>query len=144
MQESTYVASLDAQAKQRYSEKLSCVGLSMADDPYLSSNDDKYVNDMTTWPSIEYGHIFGYFVTRPGVYTQQELLSWKQMDAYNFFQAGYVRTVFSYQFGPGKCMVVLKARVNPSQRSPDDSRMAWIISKRGGEIVCAHCTCMAG
>ena len=55
--------------------KLFCVGLSMADDPYLSSNDEKYVNDMTTGPSIEYGHIFGYFVTRPGVYTQQELLS---------------------------------------------------------------------
>ena len=70
----------------------------------------KYVNDMTTWPSIEY--IFGYFVTRPGVHMQQELL---QMDAYNFFQVGYVRTVLPFQFGPGKCMFVLKARVIPSQ-----------------------------
>ena len=54
MQESTYVASLYAQAKRRYLEKLSCVGLSMSDDPYLSCNDRKYVNDfdMTT----EHGH----------------------------------------------------------------------------------------
>lgn len=144
VQESTYVASLDVQAKRRYLEKLSCVGLSMSDDPYLSCNECKYVNDMTTWPRIEYGHIFGYFVRRPGVYTQEELLSWKQMDAYNFFQAGHVRTVFSYRFGPGKKMVLLKAKVNPSQRSPDDTRVAWIICKMDGEIICAHCTCMAG
>ena len=83
MQESTYVASLDAQAKRRYLENLSCVGLLMSDDPYLSCNDRKYVNDMTTWPCIEYGHIFEYFVRRPGVYTQEELLSWKEMNAYN-------------------------------------------------------------
>ena len=57
----------------------------MADDPYLTSNDE-YVTNMTTWPSMEYGYIFGYFVTRSGVYTQQELLSWKQIDVYNFFQ----------------------------------------------------------
>ena len=85
----------------------------MADNPYLSYDDDKYVNDMTTWPSIEY--LFGYFVTRPGAYMQQEPL---QMAAYNFFQVGYVRTVFLFQFGPGKCMVVLKARVIPT---PSDS-----------------------
>ena len=68
------------------------------------------------------------------------------MDAYNSFQAGHVRTVFSHQFGPGKKMVLLKAKVNPSQRLPDDTRVAWIISKTNGEIihVCTHCTCMAG
>ena len=38
---SNYVESLDTKARQRYSEKLSCVGLSMADDPYLSINHKK-------------------------------------------------------------------------------------------------------
>ena len=144
VQESTYVASLDAHAKRRYLEKLSCVGFSMSDEPYLSCNDHKYVNDMTTWPCIEYGHIFGYFVRRPGVHTKEELLSWKRMGAYNFFQAGHVSTVFSHQFGRGKKMVLLKAEVNASQRSPDDTREAWIISKTNGEIIYEHCTCMPG
>jgi len=48
---------------------------------------------MTTWPLLEYGHIFGYFIKRLGVYTQEQLLSWKQKDAHNFFQASYVHTV---------------------------------------------------
>ena len=48
---------------------------------------------MTSWPKIEYGHIFAYFITRPATYTQQELVSWKQMEAYNYYESGHVRKV---------------------------------------------------
>jgi len=54
--------SLDVRAKQCYLEKLSCVGLSINDDPYLESNQGRFANDMTTSPVLEYGHIFGYFI----------------------------------------------------------------------------------
>ena len=111
----------------------------------MPSNYEKFANDMTTWPTLEYGHIFCYFIKRPGVYTQEQLLSWKQMDTFNFFQAGYVRTVQSFRFGPpGKRFVMLKAKVNPSQQSPDDAHEPWLVVKQEGEIVTAHCTCMAG
>ena len=62
MNESVYFKSLDARAKKRYLEKLVCVGLSIEDDPYLPSNYGKFANDMTTWPTLEYGHIFCYFI----------------------------------------------------------------------------------
>ena len=67
------------------------------------------------------------------------------MEAYNYFESGYVRAVLSMTFGLGKerC-VVLKAKVNPSQRSPDNCHVAWLIAKVEGDILCAHCTCMAG
>lgn len=136
---SPYVASLDSKARQRYLEKLSCVGLTLEEDPYYVKNESKYQNDLTTWPKIEYGHIFGYFVKRPGIYTQEQLLSWKQLDAYNYFQAGFVRTVFSSCFGRDK--VILKAKVNPSQKSPDQAHEAWLVAM---EIFSLHCTCMAG
>ena len=100
---------------------------------------------MANWPQIEFSHYFAYFITRPGVYTQEQLLSWKQLDAFNYYQEGYVRTVFSFGFSHhGKSLVMLKAKVNPSQRSPDDAHEPWIIAKFEGDIVCAHCTCMAG
>ena len=54
---SSYVNSLDAEAKRRYCEKLSSVGLSTTDDPYLPANVGKYANDMTTWPKIEFSAI---------------------------------------------------------------------------------------
>ena len=121
------------------------VGLLLSDDPYLESNDGRFSDDMSLWPRVEYGHIFAYFIKRPGTYTQEQLLSWKQLEAYNFFESGYVRTVYAMAFGQGvrKC-ILLKAKVNPSQRSPDDVREAWIIAKPDGSIVSAHCTCMAG
>ena len=54
-----YYESLEAKAKQRYREKLFCMGLSIQDDSYLPINNSRFVNDMTTWPRIEFGHIFG-------------------------------------------------------------------------------------
>ena len=46
MENSSYVASLEAKAKERYCGKLSCIGLSIQDDPYLPKNDARFVNDM--------------------------------------------------------------------------------------------------
>ena len=57
---------------------------------------------MTNWPKIKYEHIFAYFIIRPGTYTQEELLSWKQLEAYNYYKCGYVRMVLSMVFGHGK------------------------------------------
>jgi hypothetical protein len=34
--------------------------------------------------------------------------------------------------------------VNPSQRSPDEAHTAWVATKKDGEILTAHCSCMAG
>ena len=64
IENSGYFESLDAKAKERYREKLSCVGLSIQDDPYLPTNGARFVSDMATWPRIEFGHIFAYFITR--------------------------------------------------------------------------------
>ena len=140
---SVYYESLDWQGKKRYKEKLEVVGLTLEGDPYSGS--ERFSLDMTSWPRIEYGHIFGYFITRSGTYTQQELLSWKQLEAFNYFESGYVRSVLSMTFGTGEARcVVLKAKVNPSQRSPDNAHEAWVIARIGGDILCAHCTCMAG
>ena len=143
MQESDYFRSLEAPAKRRYVEKLSTVGFSLEDDPYLPKNEVRFSDDMTTWPQIEFGNIFTYFILRPGLYTQEQLLLRKQLDSYNFLQAGYARSVFSLTFQHlGKKYVLQK--VNPSQRSPDEAREAGIIALLDRMIICAHCTCMAG
>ena len=46
MENSSYFESLEAKAKVKYCEKLSCVGLSIQDNPYLPKHDARFVNDM--------------------------------------------------------------------------------------------------
>ena len=39
------------------------------------------------WSIVEYGHIFA---ERPGVYTKEQLLAWKQLESYiNYFHMQY-------------------------------------------------------
>ena len=139
---SEYYDTLSEESKVRYAEKLKLAGLSLEEDPYDYRNNNNYKDDMTAWPPLEYGHIFTYFIRRPGLYTQEQLLSWKQLEAYNYFLNGYVRSVHVYKLKSGAC--VLKSFVNPSQRSADKPHNPWVIVNADGSVVTAHCTCMAG
>ena len=63
----------------------------------------------------------------------------------DYFESGHVRTVLCMAYGTGKTKnVLLKAKVNPSQRLPDNAHEAWLVAKLEGDIFCVHCTCMAG
>ena len=138
---SDYRNSLDPIARRRYTEKLKLVGLTEAEDPYALWSDDKFQDDMALWPPLKYGHIFCYFLERPGVFTKRELMQWKSMEAYNYFQSGHVRSVKVYQSPSSSIMMAV---VNPSQSSPDSARHAWIALRSDGEVITAHCNCMAG
>ena len=70
---SDYFAGLNGEDKQRYEDKLRVVGLDLNDDPFDAKNFVKYGPDLTNWPKVEYGHIFCYFIERPGVFTKQQL-----------------------------------------------------------------------
>ena len=45
------------------------IGLSIVDDPYLPENNSRFSADLSSFPQIECGHIFGNFVSHPGTYT---------------------------------------------------------------------------
>ena len=137
---SSYFDMLDARGKARYKEKLETVGLSIDNDPYVLSNADRFHSDMIQWLKIEYGHVFAYSISRPRTYTQEQLLLWKQLEAYNYFENGHVRTVLSMAIGGGSC-VVLKAKVNPSQKGSDHAHAheAWMIDsqERRADYLCS-------
>ena len=137
---SDYFLSLDPVAKQRYRQKLKIIGLDEKWEPYLDTGD--YIDDMSLWPPVEFAHIFCYFIERPGLYTKQQLMQWKSLYAYNYFLSGHVRRVTVKKVNSSIC--VLKAVINPSQSSADRAHEAWVAAKSDGQIVVAHCKCMAG
>ena len=138
---SDYFKKLDPISKERYIERLRMLDLKESDDPYADSNNDKFKDDMTKWPPVEYGHIFCYFIERPGLYTRRQLMQWKSLDAYNYFQSGHVRPVRIWCL---EHVCILMALVNPSQNAPDKAHNAWVATRKDGDIITVHCTCMAG
>ena len=112
--------------------------MTLEDDTYSKERGRNSDANMTSWPPLEYGHIFVYFITRPG-------LSWKQLEDDNYFQSKYVRTVHARRIvNGGTTLCILKAFVNPSQRTPDKAHQAWVVTKSNGHVVTADYTCMAG
>ena len=138
---SSYFNSLDPIARERYEEKLQLLGLSTLEDPYELWNMGKFVESMSLWPPVEYGHIFCYFVEQPGVFTRSELMHWKSLEAYNYFQSGHVHQIKLYKTQSSS---ILMALVNPSQSSPDNAHHAWVGLRSDREVIAVHCTCMAG
>ena len=139
---SEYYDTLSKESKARYAEKLKLTGLGLEEDPYEDRNKNNYKEDMTAWPPLKYGHIFTYFIRWPGLYTQEQLLSWKQLEGYNYFLNGYVLSVHAYKLK--SCTCVLKSLENPSPHSTDKPHNSWVIVNADGSVVTAYCAFMAG
>ena len=72
-----YYESLDSTEKARYIAKLEAVGLTLEDDPNAKESGIIFETNMTSWPPLDYGHILATLITRPGLCTLEQLLSWR-------------------------------------------------------------------
>ncbi|XP_046864314.1 uncharacterized protein LOC124458317 [Xenia sp. Carnegie-2017] len=136
---SEYFLSLQPKAKSRYQEKLSlCDGL----DPYSLKKSD-FLTDHNNFPNLQFPDISNYLVVQTSFYTKKQMKAYKSLEAYNFFVCGWVHEVKSRRvMDNNNCLVF--ARVNHSQRSTATPLKAWVILKDDGEVLTAHCNCMAG
>lgn len=131
---------LNFSARKRYLEKLT-IGGQVLSDPYLM-DEASWCDDMTKWPELQFGDVYTYLINTKGLFTKEKLKAYKSLEAYNYFYNGYVRTVLCHRSGD---LSIMKAKVNPSQKSPENSHEPWvIISTQDGSVEIAHCTCMAG
>ena len=90
----TYLSLLDPVARERYTKRLDIVGLKEEDDPYAEHNSHKFKDDLASWSPIEYGHILCY-----------KSMQWKSLEAYNYFQSGFVRDVNLWAINPDQCIL---------------------------------------
>ena len=69
----------------------------------------------------------------------------KSLEAYTWFQNGWVRTVFHLKPETTPGHFILKGDVTPSMRTSEEPHHPWVAVNRNLETVAvAHCTCMAG
>ena len=137
---SEYVSSLDYLAQKRYSEKYQIEGVTLPD-PY-ELKDEIWSEDLSLWPDLQFSDIYTYLIETKGQYTREDLKAYKSLESYSYYYNGHVRTVYCYTHDR---FVITKAKVNPSQKSPQETHTPWVIIHRASaEIKTAHCNCKAG
>lgn len=124
--------------RKRYLQKIAlCEGI----DPYKVDPKDmsrKY-EDL---PNICYMNLFNYFVLTSSYYSNEEMSAFKSLEAYKQFASGFVKNVLVKRIPNDKRIIV--ATVNHSMRLSLPPLKPWILCKADGNVLVAHCTCLAG
>ena len=137
---SEYFQSFDYLAQRRYTEKLTICD-KVLPDPY-SIGEDLWMDDMSQWPDLVYSDVYSNLIETKGPYTKEKLKAHKSLDAFNYFCSRHIRTVYCYGHAN---YTILRALVDPSQKTPDQAQKAWVIlQKDNAEVITGHCTCKAG
>jgi len=86
-----------------------------------------------------------------GIYTASKMKNYRSLEAHTFFTDGWVQTV--HHFKPERSeSTIFKTQVKPSYRVTEKPHNTWVavmgISWDGmgsdGNILAAHCDCIAG
>ena len=74
------------------------------------------------------------------LFTLKQLASWRQLEAYNYFENNYVQTIIIHILIVNKqCQDDGKIRAQQYQKK----KMADVIARMEGSILSAYCTCKA-
>ena len=165
MERSSYFHSLPAEAKERYTKKLSLMGGS---DPYCMKQHDlmQNIGDLPlirwvvarvvcTTPAAfcsfvikifafisSFPDIMIYLIFTTSFATLDEVRNYKSLASYKYFTAGWVLSVSWAKIGSG--LVLAMGKVRHSYSSSLAPVNPWVLLQHTGTIVCGHCTCMAG
>ena len=144
---SKYYSELDEPAKKRYNEKVRAIG---GLDPYCrleSRGKSAFVTavEWMNWPDVTYADVYNYLILTSSL-TYDQLKAYKSLEGYNHFINGWVTniTVTEMNVQPMAKSFLFTALVKHSQRLSLPPLKVWIAVKQSGEVLCAHCSCMAG
>jgi len=132
---SEYAASLQSHIKLRYLEKISVIGVDLANMPC-----DQFSPECL--PPIEQSDLISYLVLQMSFYTNDQFKNFKSLEAYNQVVSGFVASVKGEMISR-KCVVI--AKVRHLQRMNDPLDNVWIIANTDGTVLFSHCLgCKAG
>ena len=82
------VRSLPCDVRTRYLAKTAALNC----DPYYV-REVEFSTDATTWPPVEHVDVINYLIFTPSAYTSDQLKKYKSLDAYKFFQDGWIKKI---------------------------------------------------
>lgn len=141
---SEYFKQLDAEARQRYRQKLTFEGQELPDPLDADVVQFSFSSGCKNIPLVSAADIFVYLVEGVRFYTKEQFKNFKLSDAYNLFVNGKVKRVSSFKAGKcGRGVVLIVASVEASQ-TLSKTHQSWCVVRGDGAVASAHCTCIAG
>ncbi|CAN7939073.1 unnamed protein product [Ixodes hexagonus] len=110
-------------------------------DPFALLRTD-FVRDCKLWPRVEMTDIQDYPILKTSFVTRKQLKAYKCLDAHNYLISSWVQEPSLKSVSANSVIVV--SQVNHSQSLSISPLKVWLLVKDDGEVVTAHCTCMAG
>lgn len=90
MNRNYYLKLSDPLVRQRYADKIQlCQGI----DPYCLNEKD-LSSDPSDCPSVSYFHLVNYLINAVSPYTMESFKAHKSLDAFRFFEAGWVQQIW--------------------------------------------------
>ena len=144
---SQYYLEQSGDTKDRYLDKLKLI--CCEEDPYCQLEKPPSFSERaiewSEWPDVMYGGVYNYLILTPSLYTHEQLKTYKSLEAFNQVVNGWVSDVIcSVSRSSSTKLYLFTALVKHSQSLSLPSLKVWVSVKQSGEVLCAHCTCMAG
>ena len=87
----TYSSSLSSDDRKKYEEKLITTDGTVLPDPYILV--ENWKDNVKLLPVITWADIYNYLINTSSLYTNENLKTYKSVEAYNFFVSGHVHDV---------------------------------------------------
>ena len=138
-----HISHLDYLDLDRYYKKLSDYNNEPVPDPFVL-HDAEYIDDVSRWPEILYGNIWEYLVQAACVDTLGQMQAFRSLKAHNFYQSGFVHTIFYHPVSNSSKCCILKGKLPHGQRHSDPPVNAWILVNKGDCQIKGHTLHMHG
>ena len=93
-----------------------------------------------------YPDVYNYLVLTISLYTGEEMRAYKSLDGFNFLVNGWLNNIAVVARGSVRQRNYLF--LSAIKHSPESLSLVllkiWVATKENGEVLCGHCTCMAG
>ena len=143
---SKYFSELKDEGKKRYEDKMKIVGC--AKDPYCYLECKDGIADTvewTDWPDVMYPDVYNYLILTVSLYTGEEMRAYKSLDGFNLLVNGWLNNIAVVATGSARQRNYLfLSAIKHSQSLSLVPLKVWVATKENGQVLCGHCTCMAG
>ncbi|KAK7878949.1 hypothetical protein WMY93_034203, partial [Mugilogobius chulae] len=94
-------------------------------------------------PDLRYPDIYNFLINFPLCYSGDSLKAYKSLEGYKWTQSGFVTNIQLWNL-QAKNVCIITGRVHHSQRLNDPQLKPWVVARKDGVVLGAHCNCTAG